>query len=79
MQLETGSFQCVDSKVKRYKEQLEAEHDDRPDEFEDRQGGPEEGGDQDSDPAEQRSEDGPDPQHALSVPHARASRLARPT
>ena len=43
------------------KQSLEGEEGEHPDELDDREGGPEEGGDQDPDPAEQRSKDCPDP------------------
>lgn len=48
-------------------DQLGGEEGERPEQLEHGKRGPEEGGHQDPDPAEERSEDGTDPQHEVSM------------
>ncbi len=54
-------------------DELGGEEGERPEQLEDSERGPEEGGHEDSDPAEERSEDGTDPQHEVSMRWLRAS------
>ncbi len=54
-------------------DELDGEEGERPEQLEDGERGPEEGGHEDPNPAKERSEDGTDPQHEESMRWFRAS------